>query len=197
MHHVYAGLVPALWFLWGVYWLVASRGMKPTVERESWTSRLGYLVPIWAGVWLLVAPHPPGAWLNARLLPRGPGWFWLGAVLVAAGLLWACWGRIHLGRNWSGIAEVKQDHELIRSGPYRWTRHPIYTGLLLAFLGSAVVVGEWRGLVALVLLTVAAVRKLGIEERLMMARFPAPYARYRAEVPALVPWRLFTRIGRW
>ncbi|MBV9755552.1 MAG: isoprenylcysteine carboxylmethyltransferase family protein, partial [Alphaproteobacteria bacterium] len=90
--------------------------------------------------------------------------------------------------NWSAEATIKQGHELVRTGPYRWTRHPIYSGILLAFLGSAVALGEWRGLVALALITASFLHKLGIEERLMATRFPDAYARFRAEVPALVPF---------
>ena len=79
--------------------------------------------------------------------------YWLGLIMVAAGIAFAVWARHYLGRNWSGTVTVKQDHELIRSGPYRLVRHPIYTGLLLAILGTAVAFGEWRGLLAFALLT--------------------------------------------
>ena len=83
------------------------------------------------------------------------------------GLAFSVAGRVWLGDNWSGTVTLKQDHELIRSGPYRWVRHPIYTGLLLAILGSAIALGEWRGLVALALVAVAFLRKVAIEERFL------------------------------
>lgn len=70
--------------------------------------------------------------------------YWLGLLMVICGLAFAVWARIHLGRNWSGTVTVKEDHELIRSGPYGIVRHPIYTGLLLAIAGTAIVFGEWR-----------------------------------------------------
>ncbi len=83
---------------------------------------------------------------------------------------------------------LKQDHTLTRSGPYRFVRHPIYTGLLLAIFGSGVIaLGEWRGLVALALVTAAFLRKIQIEERFLQERFGDAYSRYRHEVAALIP----------
>ena len=93
------------------------------------------------------------------------------------------------------MVTLKQDHELIRSGPYRWVRHPIYTGLLLAILGSAIALGEWRGLIALVLVAAAVLRRIAIEERFLTQQFGAAYARYRAEVPALVPMPRYGRLN--
>jgi protein-S-isoprenylcysteine O-methyltransferase Ste14 len=114
--------------------------------------------------------------------------YWLGLIMLAAGIAFAVWARHDLGRNWSGTVTVKQNHELIRSGPYRLVRHPIYTGLLLAILGTAIAFGEWRGLLAFGLLTGSLLLKLRIEERFMSESFPKEYARYRAEVPALIPF---------
>jgi len=72
-----------------------------------------------------------------QVYPQTPISFWSGAALVAIGLIFAGWARAHLAGNWSGTVTLKQDHSLTRSGPYRLARHPIYTGLLLAILGSA------------------------------------------------------------
>ena len=113
--------------------------------------------------------------------------YWLGLLMVIAGLAFAVWARAHLGRNWSGTVTVKENHELVRSGPYGIVRHPIYTGLLLAILGTAIVVGEWRGLLALCFLTITFLLKLRREERFMEESFPDTYPSYRAQVPALIP----------
>ena len=126
-------------------------------------------------------------WLDQRFLPPTIIAYWLGLLMLAVGIAFAVWARLYLGRNWSGTVTVKQNHELIRSGPYRLVRHPIYTGLLLAILGTAVAFGEWRGLLAFALLTGSLSLKLRIEERFMSESFPKEYARYRAEVPALIP----------
>ena len=86
---------------------------------------------------------------------------------------------------------LKQDHELIRGGPYRWVRHPIYTGLLLALMGSAIAMNEWRGLIGVALITLALLRKIVVEERFLTEQFGDDYRRFRAAVPALIPrpWR--------
>ncbi len=114
----------------------------------------------------------------------------VGTALVLLGLAFTVWARVHLGRNWSGIVTVKQGHELIRSGPYRWVRHPIYTGLLLAFMGSAIALGQWRGVLAMLIVFAALWRKLRLEERWMIETFGAAYTAYRNEVAALIPFVL-------
>jgi protein-S-isoprenylcysteine O-methyltransferase Ste14 len=179
--------VTALWLAWLTYWSFAAIGAKATRRREGIVSRLSHIVPLTLGIVLLSMRHAPAAWLGIHYLPRTDGWFWAGFCLVALGLAFSVVARLWLGGNWSGTVTLKQDHELIRSGPYRWVRHPIYTGLLLAVLGSAVTQGEWRGLIALALIAAAFLRKIPIEERFLTQQFGTAYARYRTEVPALVP----------
>ena len=93
-----------------------------------------------------------------------------------------------LAGNWSGTVTLKQDHSLTRTGPYRLVRHPIYTGILTALLGSAIAEAERRGFAGLALIILAFLRKIAIEERFLIAQFGEAYARYRAEVSALIPW---------
>jgi protein-S-isoprenylcysteine O-methyltransferase Ste14 len=112
---------------------------------------------------------------------------WLGLLLTIAGLLFACWARVVLGRNWSGVVQLKQDHELIEAGPYHYVRHPIYSGLLLAFLGTALMIGEWRALLAAAIIAISFWRKLRLEERWLGEYFGAAYADYMRRVKALVP----------
>lgn len=187
MRGVYHWLIPALWLAWGAYWLAVAAGAKPTARRESRASRLGYVIPLVVGIWLLT-PTGKLTTLDGRVIWWSPTLFWSGAALVVIGLAWSIWARLHLGSNWSGVAEQKQGHQLIRAGPYRWSRHPIYTGLILAVAGSAITLDRWRGLLGLVVIIASFVRKLRIEERFMQELFPLDYARYRSEVPALIPW---------
>jgi protein-S-isoprenylcysteine O-methyltransferase Ste14 len=130
--------------------------------------------------------------LALRILPWTEPMFWSAVGLVVAGLGFTVWARLVLGRNWSGVVTLKDNHTLIRSGPYGLVRHPIYTGLLLALIGSAMTRGEWRGFLGLALVAAAFLRKIAIEERWLAEQFPADYARYRQEVPALIP-RLIQR----
>jgi len=187
MRAFYLYSIPALWVAWLLYWTAAAIGAKPTRRQESVASRLSHIVPLAAGIGLLATLHVPVAWLTARFLPPTAGWFWLGFCLVLIGLACTIAARIWLGRNWSGTVTLKQDHELVRAGPYRWVRHPIYSGLLLAVLGSAIALGEWRGVLALALATVAFVRKIAIEERFLIEEFGDAFRHYRRQVPSLVP----------
>jgi len=186
----YAGwLIPALWLLWGFYWWQASYAVKRAVRRESGLSRAAHFVPLGVAGVLLGMNSFPG-WLGTRWI--APSWttFATGTTLVAVGLLFAIWARVVLGGNWSGSVTLKQNHEIIRSGPYRWIRHPIYTGLVLAFLGSALARGEWRGLLAVLIVVVALWRKWRLEERWLVESFGAAYAEYRRTTWALIPFIL-------
>jgi protein-S-isoprenylcysteine O-methyltransferase Ste14 len=178
----------ALWLAWLAYWIIAARNVKPTRRRESWGSRLMTVMLTAVAAALLALRGQRLSWLTTRFLPQTMVTYWLGLLMVVLGLAFAVWARAHLGRNWSGTVTVKENHELIRTGPYGLVRHPIYTGLLFAILGTAVAFGEWRGLLAFGFLTLAFLFKLRREERFMSERFPNDYPRYRAEVPALIPF---------
>ncbi len=186
-HTIYGWWVAGLWLAWLGYWVFAARNVKHTRRRESLPSRLAHHVPLLLGAALLGFSDLPPHWLNERFLPRSWTVYWIGVMLLAAGLAFAVWARVHLGRNWSGAVTLKHDHELVRSGPYRLVRHPIYTGMLLAILATAIVIGQWRGLIAFVLITGALLIKLRTEERFMNETFGSEYARYRSDVPALIP----------
>ena len=103
------------------------------------------------------------------------------------GFGFAVWARIVLGRNWSGIVTVKEDHTLITRGPYEWVRHPIYTGILLALLGTAVTLGTVLNLVEVPVVALAFWLKMRPEERFMLETFGEQYAVYRRQVKALIP----------
>jgi protein-S-isoprenylcysteine O-methyltransferase Ste14 len=183
-------LVGAIWISWTIYWFVAARDAKPNRRRESRLSRAAHIAPLGVAIILIALPDSGAGWFDARTLPRGAATFWTGIALLIAGLGFSIWARRRLGRNWSGTVTLKENHELIRTGPYRWVRHPIYTGLLLAFLGTAVALCEWRGLVATGLVTVAFLLKIRTEEGWMTEAFGEDYRRYRAEVRALIPFIL-------
>jgi len=180
-------VISLLWLAWLGYWIVAARNVKAVAETASWQSRLIYSVPLFVAALLLLDRHL-GHVLNIRLVPHTLAIAWAGAVLTAAGHAFASWARVVLGTNWSGQVTVKEGHELIRTGPYALARHPIYTGLVLALLGTALAIGELRGLIALVLATGSFIYKMGIEERAMRRTFGSTYDAYARAVKALVPF---------
>ncbi len=187
MDVIYANLIPALWLVRCVVWLVAARDVKRERRQESPASRAGHLLPLVVSALLLWLPTLPGGFLCGSLWPATAATYFIGVAIVALGLGFSIWARAHLGRNWSGTVTLKESHEPLRTGPYALMRHPIYTGLLLGFAGSAVSRDEWRGVLAVVIVFVALWRKLKLEERWMGETFADAYVRYRAEVPALLP----------
>jgi protein-S-isoprenylcysteine O-methyltransferase Ste14 len=178
-----------IWVLWSILWLVFARNVKATAHRQPALPRLLNMALLVAAALVLAAPHLPVPGLEVRLLPSSQWKLWaaLGAALTFLGLLFTVWARIYLGRNWSGVAAVKADHELITGGPYRWVRHPIYSGLALAFVGMAIAGGEWRGVLSIALALIAIVQRIFIEERFMRQQFGIAYDAYAQQVRALVP----------
>ncbi len=178
--------------MWGavaLFWGWSARNVKPSRRTEP---MLLQLLVYWAPLISAFVLLGPGEWfqgspLNERFIPKTLWWKGAGLVLAASGVLLAFWARHLLGRNWSSVVQLKQSHELIDSGPYRYIRHPIYTGLLLAFLGTALKVGDWRGLVAVAMMLASFWRKLGVEERWLGETFGHAYAAYRRRTKALIP----------
>jgi protein-S-isoprenylcysteine O-methyltransferase Ste14 len=187
---VYEHLFPTMWLLWAAYWWALSRNVKTTTRRESWVSRWLHFGPLVLAAWLLWVPVFPLPALAERFVAWAPWQFWLGALLTAVGLVFAVWARRHIGRNWSGSVTLKQGHELITSGPYALVRHPIYTGLLLAFVGSAVARADARAVLAVLIALAALWRKLKLEERWMREQFGDAYLEYSRRVAALIPYLL-------
>jgi protein-S-isoprenylcysteine O-methyltransferase Ste14 len=178
-----------IWALWSILWLAFARNVKVTAQRQATLPRLFNIALLVAAALLLAAPRLPVPGLDVRLLPDTQWRLWtaLGAALTFLGLLFTVWARIYLGRNWSGVAAVKADHELITGGPYRWVRHPIYSGLALAFVGMAIAVGEWRGVLSIALALIAIVQRITVEERFMRRQFGVGYDEYARRVRAFVP----------
>ncbi len=183
-------VIGCIWLLWIVVWIALARGLKPVAQIESLPARLMHVLPLALACYLLAAACVPLSFLNDRFVPFSPWLPWLSAALTLAGIAFAIWARMVLAGNWSGSVTLKRGHELVVRGPYRWVRHPIYTGLLAALIGTALARGEWRGLIAVAITTASFWRKLRLEETLMRRQFGETYARYAERVPALVPFLL-------
>jgi protein-S-isoprenylcysteine O-methyltransferase Ste14 len=187
----YDKIIKLIWLAFALCWLWYARQVKAVQRRESRGLRFAkYWLPLIAAGALLGPGHWYGsgdAWLKLQWLPERDWLQALGCALALAGVALAVRARQVLGENWSVAVQLKRDHELIERGPYRWVRHPIYSGLLLAFLGTAVLVGELRGLLALAIVAVSFWFKLRLEERWLGEQFGAAYADYKTRVKALVP----------
>ena len=185
---LFSSLFLFMWAGWLVLWRVMAFRVKAVAQSESLPSRLSHVVPLLIAGCLLAAPQVPIPLLDGRFVPLAIWPAALGAGLMFAGVLFSVWARFVLAGNWSGFVQVKQDHELIVEGPYRWVRHPIYTGLILMFVGTALAVGEWRGVLAVAIAAASFWHKLRLEEAVMRRQFGEAYARYAERVPALIPF---------
>ncbi|MBO9715771.1 MAG: isoprenylcysteine carboxylmethyltransferase family protein [Pseudoxanthomonas sp.] len=177
------------WFAVIGYWLWSARNVKRPQRTESRSKRLlAYWLPLAVAVLLLAPGDGIGhGLLRGKFVPDTMAVRASGLLLCVAGAVLAIASRHLLGRNWSGTVQLKQDHELVETGPYRHVRHPIYSGLLLLFLGNAVMVGAWRGLLAVAIVAVSFWFKLRQEERWLAAHFGPAYEDYRRRTWALVP----------
>ena len=179
--------IPLLWLVWLLYWWLGAGRLKAVERRESRLQRASHGIPLVLAALLFLLPGHVLGVLATPFIARSWTGYGIGVALVALGLGYAVQARRHLGANWSATVTLKQAHSLIRSGPYRRVRHPIYTGLLLAFAGSALALAQWRGLLALLLVTGSLWLKLRREERWLLEHFGADYAEYRKTSWALLP----------
>ncbi len=187
MHLTPSQVMVAAWTLFALYWLVAALGVKPTAKRQNPSERMLYIVFMAAGFFLLYQENPNWGPLNRRFLPDRLWIAWLGSALCAAGVLFAIWARRTIGKDWSAEVQIKEGHQLIRSGPYAHIRHPIYTGLILATFGTALRIGEYRGLLAVLMFLVGFTRKARKEEEFLAGQFGVAFAEHRRQTGFFLP----------
>jgi protein-S-isoprenylcysteine O-methyltransferase Ste14 len=178
-------LIP--WYAFATYWAITALRVKRTKRTESSRDRLSTIVVLSAAFTCLFYGRLHLGPLDLRFVPADNRITWAGIVLTSLGVALAIWARYCLGQYWSARVTLKQGHRLIRSGPYRSIRHPIYTGIWLATSGTALVLGEWRGVLAVALVWVAHSRKAAREETLLLTEFGDEYASYRRSTGFLFP----------
>jgi len=180
-------LIGYIWEALGISWVAGMVFTKRTAQAQSVGSRLLHIVFVLTGAILLGAPQLQIGWLGEHFVPATSAVRMIALAITLAGCLFAAWARLILGANWSGRVTLKQSHELITAGPYSLARHPIYTGLLVASVGTALAIGEWKCIIGLPLIVLAFITKIRQEESLMMQAFPDTYPTYRKRVKALIP----------
>jgi protein-S-isoprenylcysteine O-methyltransferase Ste14 len=184
-------VIVALWGLLAVVWgTTALYDTKPTVKAQSSGSRIVQTALLGCGFFLLYRTSIGVEWLDKPIILQ-PGWIpWIGVSIAFLGVAFAIWARTLLGSNWSGTAKLKAGHTLIRGGPYRIVRHPIYTGILVAALGTAVVGDSLHALLAVPFCILSYWLKIRTEESLLINQFGRDYLDYRHRVKALIPYLL-------
>jgi protein-S-isoprenylcysteine O-methyltransferase Ste14 len=153
-------------------------------------SKLSYTIPGVLAVWALIWTAPADQFWFRPLLRWSPLFYWGGVMLMLIGFAITVWARLTLAGNWSATVTVKENHDLITRGPYRLVRHPIYSGLLLAILGSALPREDLRAVAAVLLFLFGLLRKASIEEGRMIATFGDAYRAYRQRTKAIIPFVL-------
>lgn len=178
------------WLIFFAYWGISALSAKRNVRRRSWAWEIGVRIVLVAVIVALARQPNSRAFFQDRAsAPIQSIQSLAGLILCIAGFALAVWARQHLGRNWGMPMTLKEGHELVTSGPYSYVRHPIYTGMLLAVLGSALVGGRvW--LAILVLMVGYCLYSAWTEERIMMQQFPQQYAQYKRRTKALIPFVL-------
>ena len=182
------GWIQWVWMLVGLYWLIGALRSKPVARREKRLSQVFHLTIMTLACGLLFSDSARVGYLSRHLLPEADAIGWVGLGLTVAGCAFAVWARARLGSNWSASVTRKRGHELVRGGPYAIVRHPIYSGLLLGILGTALAQGELRSLLALGLAFVGWLLKARIEERFLIEEFGGDYLSYRRRVKQLIPF---------
>ena len=182
-------LLLTMWVGWLAYWAIAARGAKATQWREPLAGNWLHYALALLGTLVLLVPRATPAILAERFLPPSPIFAWFGVVLTALGLAIAIAARMALAANWSAAVEIKEEHALIRGGPYRYVRHPIYAAILLALLGSAIALDRWNALLAFVLIFASLWIKSRHEENRLRHVLP-DYAAYARETAAFIPFLL-------
>src|SRR5436190_4012424 len=155
------------WLVLVLYWFFAGMRTKTTVKKEASARRIVYLLLMITSFALVYEPRLSIGFLGKKFMSPNIYAQWAGVVVNVSGIVFAIAARWKLGGNWSGRVTVKKDHELVQTGPYALTRHPIYTGIFFGLVGAVIVRAEMRGLIGLVLLFIALCIKIAQEEKFM------------------------------
>jgi protein-S-isoprenylcysteine O-methyltransferase Ste14 len=171
--------IAVAWIVFWVYWLVSAFGVKEGRGGRRRIPATG--LSALAVILLLRVFHGGGLAVHSPVLAA------VGAVVFACGIALAIWARVHLGRNWGMPMTEKTEPELVTSGPYRFVRHPIYSGLLAGMLGTALAT-NLSGLIVVAILGCYFYYSASVEERNLTATFPTAYPAYRSSTKMLVPF---------
>jgi protein-S-isoprenylcysteine O-methyltransferase len=177
-------LTIGFWLTVSLYWILQAK----TNSQTSFQSETTSLIKLIFSALIIYLPLLIGGWF-AKELYAGNNWTSIvGVSLCGLGIGFAIWARNILGRNWSGKVMLQKEHSLIKEGPYGLVRHPQYTGLLLALLGTALVLGQVFGFVWTLFLTIGIIAKSKKEEKILAGKFPNEYQEYKQKVRMIIPF---------
>lgn len=180
------------WLIVLTYWLISGMGVKKVENQESLTTRfVQYWLPLIVAILLLGPGNWYGhSWLRENFIEHTNFVGIIGLLISVSGAIIACTSRYILGKNWSLSVQKKENHQLIIHGIYKMVRHPIYTGILLLFIGNAIIVGDYRAIIAVLIVFISLWLKLKKEEKLLIEIFGMEYVVYKSQTKALIPYLL-------
>lgn len=179
-----------IWLVLLIYWVSSGIKSKQAAHQESALKRFFYY---WSPLLIAALLLGPGEWFGHSLIrenfvPHSNFVGVIGLSISFLGLIIACWSRYVLGKNWSLSVQKKEKHELIKVGTYKIVRHPIYTGILFIFIGNTFIVGDYRGIIAVVIVFISFWFKLIKEEKWLTEIFGNEYQDYKKQTKAIVPF---------
>jgi protein-S-isoprenylcysteine O-methyltransferase Ste14 len=177
----------AIWIGMIVYWNISARNIRPVAKAEDAKSNQRRQLLLNLAILMLFVPVPG---LTRQFLAPTRAAVAAGFTVQAGSALFYFWTKRYLGRFWSSAIAIMKDHQLVRSGPYRLIRHPLYTGMVGMFVGTAIVSGQYHALIGAALGVFAYWGKIRIEERALSEAFGAEYDEYKRHSSALIPWLL-------
>jgi protein-S-isoprenylcysteine O-methyltransferase Ste14 len=182
-----AYLIEVPWLIFVIYWFLSSLRLNKMQQREPAGQQIGRILIGAVAFVFLYSDDPRFGVLNRRFAPERYWILAVGSALTIAGIAFAIWARYHIGRYWSSTVSLRAGHELIRTGPYARIRHPIYTGILLAVVGTALAIGRYRALVAFVIMLLAFTWKSKREEALLAGQFGSAFEEHRRHTGFFLP----------
>ena len=181
-------VVPICWIIFILDWSVSSLFVKKSLTKQG-PGWIIWRVAVALFVILFIRLNKSGALSFFRFSFQSYFSFLIpGSVLTVLGLFGAIWARFHLGRNWSGYATYKEDQTLVTTGPYKYVRHPIYTSMILMFIGTILYYGSLFMSVAFAILAIDFILRTGKEEAIMIELFGEKYTEYMKRTKRLIPF---------
>jgi protein-S-isoprenylcysteine O-methyltransferase Ste14 len=184
---IWTYLIQGPWVVFLAYWIIAARNTNRTERKEPFVWRYGVMLIEIAGFVILFDDQADIGVLGHKIFSSSIALMLASVALTWAGIALAIWARTHLGQYWSGRITIKEDHKLIRTGPYARLRHPIYSGLDLAVIGAALAIDRWRCVVGVCVIILGFGIKARREEAMLTGQFGAAFEEHRRYTGFLLP----------
>jgi protein-S-isoprenylcysteine O-methyltransferase Ste14 len=177
------------WIFFMVYWFISGIRSKKSVriKNKKWLQSPGFRIIFFAFVFFVFQISGAWSFFRDRDFFSNPIYKVIGIVLLTCGWALAVWARVYLGKNWGMPMTLRKEHDLVIAGPYKWVRHPIYSGFLLAMLGSALV-GGFIWIIIFMASGIYFTYSAKVEEKMMIEQFPNQYTKYERKTKMLVPF---------